>query len=131
MTSGLQLLNAESSEILVPRLELAATFWSRFRGLQLRKELPAGAGLLIVPCRSLHTHWMRFAIDVVMIDAEGQVIEVRSSLRPWRTCAGPRGTKAVLEVSAKSALLKEGDKVAIRMSGQDEVPFPARFLSES
>ena len=126
-----QLINAQSAEVLVADLKLAATFWSRLRGLQFRKKLPDGEGLLIVPCRSIHTHWMRFPIDVAMINEHGVVVKIQQKIAPWRTCAGPRGTKAVLEVSAKSALLKEGDKVAIRMSGQDEVPFPARFLSES
>ena len=130
MTSELQLINPETSEVLVPELRLAATFWTRLRGLQFRKELPNGEGLLIVPCRSVHTHWMRFAIDVVMIDANGQIIEVRSSLRPWQTLSGPRSTRAVLEVPADSAAVIVGDRVAIRQSGQDAVPIPARFLLE-
>lgn len=126
-----QLINAQSAEVLVADLKLAATFWSRLRGLQFRKLLPDGEGLLIVPCRSIHTHWMRFPIDVAMINDHGVVVKIQQEVGPWRTCAGPRGTKAALEVSAKSALLKEGDQVAIRVSGQNEVPFPARFLSES
>ena len=107
-------MNVESDTVIVPQLKLAATFWTRFRGLQFRRELPIGEGLLIAPCRSIHTHWMRFAIDVVMIDVQGVVLKVQPNLRAWRTCAGPSGTRFVLEVPAETASLNKGDRLAIQ-----------------
>lgn len=118
MKSPLQLVNVESDTVIVPQLKLAATFWTRFRGLQFRRELPIGEGLLIAPCRSIHTHWMRFAIDVVMIDVQGVVLKVQPNLRAWRTCAGPSETRFVLEVPAETTRLKIGDQIAIRQDGK-------------
>jgi uncharacterized protein len=52
------LVDRESGEVVVSALEIAGGFWSRLRGLQFRRRLPPGAGLLLVPCRSVHTFWM-------------------------------------------------------------------------
>ena len=125
-----QLVNPDTAEVLVPRLQLAATFWTRFRGLQFRRELPAGEGLLIAPCRSVHTHWMRFAIDIVMIDAEGTVLKVRRALKPWRACNGPKQTRAVLELPAETAIVCEGDRVKIVAPDGHPVPKCVQSLSQ-
>lgn len=122
MKSQFQLVSAESGEVLVPNLKLAATFWSRFRGLQFRRDFPIDEGLLIAPCRSIHTHWMRFAIDVMMIDGDGVVLKIQQNLRPWRTCGGPKETRFVLEVPAESAAMKVGERLAIRFPKGASVP---------
>jgi uncharacterized membrane protein (UPF0127 family) len=88
--------------VLCERCHVAETFWTRFRGLQLRPPLEADEGLLIRPCGSVHTFFMRFAIDVVFLDAELAVLGVRESVRPWRV-AVQRGAKVVLELPAGTA----------------------------
>lgn len=99
MTSYLLIDRATGARV-VEALEVADGFWSRFRGLQFRARLPPGAGLLLVPCSSIHTFWMRFAIDVVLLDRQGRVLAVRRGVRPWRIVLAPRGTHAVLELPA-------------------------------
>ena len=74
----------------------------RMRGLLGRPGLGADEGLLLKPAGAIHTHFMRFAIDVVFLDRECRVVDVRSSLRPWRM-ARKRGAKAVLELRAGEA----------------------------
>lgn len=74
----------------------------RMRGLLGRSGLEAGEGLLLRPAASIHTHFMRFAIDVVFLDDTGRVVELRESLGPWRM-ARRRGAKAVLELRAGEA----------------------------
>jgi len=64
--------------------EVADGPWSRFKGLQFRKYLPPGCGLLLVPCPSVHTFFLRFPIDVLLLDRAGQVLAVRRAVRPWR-----------------------------------------------
>lgn len=75
---------------------------SRLRGLLGRVALPAGEGLLLRPSPSIHTWFMRFPIDVVFLDRELCVLDVRHALRPWRM-AGRRGARAVLELAAGEA----------------------------
>ena len=88
---------------------------TRLRGLLGRPSLPAGEGLLIRPAPSIHTLFMRFAIDVVFLDAELRVLGVEEGLRPWRA-AGCRGARAVLELPAGAAAragVGEGEQLTL------------------
>ncbi len=64
---------------------MADSFTSRLRGLMLRSQsfIPMGTGLLITPCNSIHMMFMRFAIDVVYLDKDYQVVRVVEQLKPW------------------------------------------------
>jgi uncharacterized membrane protein (UPF0127 family) len=70
---------------------------SRSLGLALLGRDRAGAGLLIPRCRSVHTFGMRFPIDVLFLDDEGRVIDLRRSAPPRRVLSCP-GAVAVLEL---------------------------------
>ena len=76
----------------------------RLLGLMGVRSLPPGSALLIPGCDSVHTAWMRMAIDVVFLDADGHVLAIRRGMRPWRM-ARCRGAAAVLECPAGSAEL--------------------------
>jgi uncharacterized protein len=95
---------------------IAATFRTRLRGLLGRRELAPGEGLLIRPTNSIHTFFMRFAIDVVFLDRSGVVVKLVSNLRPWRVAFAPRGRDA-LELGAGEADargIRLGDRLAVR-----------------
>lgn len=108
-----QLIRSDDQAVLLSRLELATTFWTRFLGLQFRRELARDSGLLLRPCSSLHTCFMRFPIDVVMLDASGVVLTVRRDLRPWRVLVCVPGTHAVIETAANACEVQAGDKLLI------------------
>jgi uncharacterized membrane protein (UPF0127 family) len=81
-----------------------------------RKDL-SQAFLWIPRCSSIHTCFMRGAIDVVFLDGEQRILDVASAVAPWRLRFGPRGTKSVLEVPsgwARANELEKGDVVACR-----------------
>ncbi len=125
-----RLVDRQSGRVLVDRVVLADRFFTRLLGWQFRR-LPAGEGLLLVPCRSIHTCFMRGAIDVVFLGDGGEVLSVRRHLRPWRAAAGPRGTRAILEVPAGEAPGREGDRLHLTPpSDAPAVPLPptADFL---
>jgi uncharacterized protein len=82
--------------------ELADTFLARLRGLMGRRRLATGGGMLLRPAGSVHTCFMRFPIDVVVLDRELRVLSVVHQVRPWRT-AGSRRGRAVLELAAGEA----------------------------
>jgi len=114
-----------TGKVVVERLKIADGYWSRLCGLQFRRPLPPGHGLLIVPCASVHTMWMRFAIDAVMLDRFGTVLEVREAVSPWRIVWAPRGTHAVLEATAGNLRIAVGDLLTLRSrSGQTRPPAP-------
>ena len=82
---------------------VADGFRSRFVGLMGRSGLPEGESLLFVPGGSIHTFFMRFALDVAYLGPDGTVLRVAASVRPWRLSRAPRGTKLVLELAAGQA----------------------------
>ena len=98
-----RLMNRETHRLVVAELDVAAGFWSRLRGWQFRSRPATGSGLLLAPCASIHTCWMRFALDIVWLDREGTVLAVGRGVRPWRLALAPRATLAVLEVPAGEA----------------------------
>jgi hypothetical protein len=81
------------------RVRVAATWLARAVGLLATRRLDDPAGLWILPCNSVHTCWMRYAIDVVFVDTRGVVMKVVPMLKPWRM-AGCRGACATLELRA-------------------------------
>lgn len=95
-----QLIDADTGEVIVAKLEVAERFWHRFRGLQFRRALAVDEGLLLTPCRSIHTHWMRFAIDVAMLDEDGMVLDILTDLKPWRIAPRVDGTRSIVETAA-------------------------------
>ncbi|SRR6056297_1849465 len=106
-----RLRDANTGEIVLSQLEIADSFWKRFKGLQFRDPLPPDRGLLIAPCSSLHTCFMRFTIDVVMLDRERVVVGVKKNLRPWRACFCHRSTFQVLETQVGALDLASGTRL--------------------
>jgi uncharacterized membrane protein (UPF0127 family) len=83
------------------------------RGLLGRDGLEPDEGILLRPASSVHTFFMKFAIDVVFLDRDGGVLKVVSNLEPWRL-AGARRSKAVLELPAGRSAevdLRAGDEL--------------------
>lgn len=81
-------------------LEIADGFWKRFRGLMLRPPPDGEVGLLLTRCASIHTGFMRYALDLAYLDRRGQVVACVHGVRPWRTNMGPRGALHTLEFKA-------------------------------
>ena len=84
------------------RCELADTFVRRLRGLLGRTGLDGREGLLLRPAGSVHTAFMRFHIDVVLLDRDLRVLKVAEDVGPWRVVAARRA-RAALELRAGEA----------------------------
>ena len=98
----LELVDAKSGRVMVPRLEVAADSASRKRGLLGRTHLPIGNGLVIAPTNAIHTFFMKFPIDVAFVARDGRVVKLSKNLRSWRIAVGC-GAYAVVELAANSA----------------------------
>ena len=83
-------------------VRVADGIWSRFLGLMGRRELAEDGGLLLAPCSSVHTVFMRFPIDVVFLDRDDGVVKIVRAMKPYRTALGGGGKKA-LELPAGTA----------------------------
>jgi len=82
-----QAVNVTRGTVLASKLELAGSGAARRKGLLGREGLLPGEGLWIKPCESVHTFFMRFAIDLVYLDRKHKVRKVRSAVGPWRVSA--------------------------------------------
>jgi uncharacterized protein len=89
----------DPTERLGFEVPVAATFLSRLLGLALLSRERAGPGLLIPRCRTVHTFGMRFRLDLLFLDAEHRVVEIRRDVPPGRINHCPAAA-AVLEIPA-------------------------------
>lgn len=92
--------NIDRSLVLGTAVRYADRFLTRLRGLMFQPRLAPGEGLMICPCNAVHTHFMRFPIDVIFLDEEARVVHVIPAMAPWRQTPFVRGAVAVLEVAA-------------------------------
>jgi len=76
MDTRFQAANKTRGTMLATRLEVADSASHRSKGLLGRTELEPGHGLWIVPCESVHTFFMKFAIDLVYLDRKNRASEV-------------------------------------------------------
>jgi uncharacterized membrane protein (UPF0127 family) len=109
------LWNVRTGAALVTRLETAFDSKSRNRGLLGRTSLEPGHALVLAPCNSVHTFFMKFAIDVVFVGRDGTIRRIASALRPWRVAISPRSF-AVIETAAGvigTSGTRPGDRLAI------------------
>jgi uncharacterized protein len=105
------ILKRENGDVVCDRCVVAASPFSRMKGLLGRSELRPGEGLLLRPASAIHTFFMRFPIDAVFLDRDWRVVGIAGDLAPWRT-AGRKGAKAVLELPAGESArrgLRPGD----------------------
>jgi uncharacterized protein len=99
--------------LVCERCRVAGSFATRLRGLMGASSLPTGSGMLFPRTRSVHTHFMRFPVDVVFLDGENRIVSLVSRLRPWRGAASRRA-RSVLELAAGECErlgLAEGDEL--------------------
>jgi uncharacterized protein len=96
----LRAANRTRNTILVTRGEIAASWWSRLRGLLGHPPLHSGEGLLLRGEKAIHTVGMSFAIDVVFLDRTGQVVHLIPAMGPLRASPFIGRATDVLELPA-------------------------------
>ncbi|MBJ94294.1 MAG: hypothetical protein CMP23_07410 [Rickettsiales bacterium] len=88
----------------------------RMRGLLDRQALATGEALILSPCNSVHTFFMRFPIDVVFVSADGTVVRAIEELPPWRMTWVYFKARHTIELpvgSIAASLTREGDQLAL------------------
>jgi uncharacterized protein len=107
--------NTRTNGRLASRVELAVDSESRRRGLLGRDSFAAGSALIIAPCNSIHTFFMRFDIDVVFVARDGRVLKTGAAI-PRRRIAFSLGAFAVVELPPDTLAqveTKAGDILAL------------------
>ena len=91
-------VNATRGTLVGEAIRVAETGLSRIVGLLGERELLPGDGLLIVPSQGVHTVGMLFAIDVVFLDGQWNVIAIKRDMRPFQLSRVFWKAAAVLEL---------------------------------
>jgi uncharacterized membrane protein (UPF0127 family) len=109
------LRHASSGRLVASTLIAAFDRATRNKGLLGRHALAPGSAMILAPCSSVHTFFMKFPIDIVFVARDGRVLKIRSQCGPWRLAFGV-GAFAVIELPAGAAEASEtrvGDHLTI------------------
>lgn len=90
--------SARHSAVHDLHIHIAERWWQRLRGLIGHSNLSPGKALLLRPCRSVHTAFMRFPIDLVFLDREQKICKLIRNLGTWKI-AGCWQAQATLELA--------------------------------
>ena len=128
----LSLVNQRTDEALAERIEVAVTRQDRRKGLLGRTGLEPSSALIIAPCFSIHTMFMRFDIDAVFVDDDGRAVKVVRDMGPWRIAVNPTA-HAVVEMPAGSLRDRQvnvGDRLYLLEPGGKRVGLSVIELRE-
>ncbi|MEM3421975.1 MAG: DUF192 domain-containing protein [Candidatus Hadarchaeum sp.] len=88
MGADFRLVDETTGVTIARRVGLADGFFSRFKGLMLRRNFLPGEALFFTFRRtgrnSVHMFFVRFPIDLIYLGPDFRVVEIRTSLKPWR-----------------------------------------------
>ena len=94
----MRITNETKGTELANNVRVARGVWSRTVGLLGKSSLNPGEGLVIEPCTSVHTAFMRFAIDVLYVDRARKVVKGVANLKPFRVSGVMSGRCSVVEL---------------------------------
>lgn len=109
--------NVTRETVLATDAQTARNPWRRLIGLMGRRQLPAGSALVLPNTQGVHTHFMRFAIDIVFYDRDLRVLDVVESMAPWRFSPYRFRAKGVIELPAgavRATGTRPGDALVVR-----------------
>lgn len=114
-----EIVNNRTGEIIATRGKLATSATSRAVGLLGKKGLDPAEALIIRPCWSIHTWFMRFRIDVLFLGKDGLVRKLVRRM-PTYHFAASLGARDVIELAPgvlENLDVKIGDPIEIRSVG--------------
>lgn len=95
--------NFRNGRWLAQDVEVAASLFSKARGLLGRKSIPPDYGLLVTPCNSIHSFFMAFPFDALFLDKNNTVVHVIHSMPSYRISPILRKAHSVLELPTGTA----------------------------
>ncbi len=110
-------IKLKNKDILICKsLKRAEAIQDRMLGLMFKKKIHDGFdGLLLKPCKSIHTFFMTFPIDVLFLDKKMNVVKIIRNMKPWRVSGYYFKAEQVLELYGKTIPkeLNVGDQLEV------------------
>lgn len=110
----MKLINTKNN-FSIDRVRLASSFVDRGIGLMFARGMGDKNALVIRPCKSIHTLFMRFDLDVIFVDKHGIIKKIIKQMRPWRVTGLVWKSEYVVEMKASDDInnFSVGDRIEI------------------
>lgn len=108
-------LKNKENNFVLKDIKCASSFFDRGVGLMFSKNMGKKNALVIDPCKSIHTMFMRFSIDVLFVSKCGKIEKIIKGMRPWRFSSLVWKSSYVIEMESSKFIsnFKVGDEVEI------------------
>lgn len=104
------IVNKTTGELINIKIVIASTFFKRFKGLMLKKDIDFALLFYNLKDSSIHTHFMIFEIDVYFLD-KNKIIFEKATLKPWKFYKPKKQADYILETKKDELKLKIGEKL--------------------
>ncbi len=81
---AVRVVNERTGLTVATQVRSAKGLWGGFKGLMFQRQLPDGHGLRFTKVTGVHTHFMRFPIDIIFLDEDNRVKHIKRDMPPWR-----------------------------------------------
>lgn len=102
----MKIYNSTQNNLIADDVKIAENFFTRSVGLLSRKSLAENEGLIIKPCCSIHTLFMRFPIDVLFVNRKNKIVGLYENVKPYRILPIHLTSHYVVELYAGQIALK-------------------------
>lgn len=119
----MQVIDSVQGTVIANNVIPAYSFGKRLKGLLFTTSLPRKSGIHIQPCRSVHTYFMKYPIDIVYLDANQVVVGLEQVVAPGKRGLHFPNVNSVIELAAgriEELTLKEGQKLNIQPKGEKQ-----------
>ena len=115
-----KIMNVTKDKVLVQNCMMADNFFGRLVGLMGKKILSTDEGMLISPCKSVHTFFMRFDVDIIFVDRNFEVVKIIKNVKPWKFSPYIKSARHIVEIASRvtnselrSEKVEVGDKLNV------------------
>ncbi len=112
----MMLQNKTRNITLMTEVIVSDNFFKRLKGLLGKKELPNNQCMIITPCKSVHTFFMKFPIHVVFINKNYEIVEIIENMEPGHISSYVRNAWSVIEMpvnESEKLKISVGDKLQV------------------
>lgn len=109
--------NSTQNTVLATKARLAEKAIKRIKGLLGEKGLSQEEGLIIYPCKQIHSFFMKFSFDALFLDPDFNILHIEKAIPPFRISPMIKGSYIVVELPAGTAEktgTEVGDKIVFK-----------------
>lgn len=96
----IRVVNRTRGTLLGNQIRLVDSWPGRLRGYLGRPEPKPGEGMLLVRCNAVHMFGLGFALDLIFLSKNGDVVGIFPHLQPWKRTSRVADANYALELPA-------------------------------